>query len=602
MVSILGLGLFNNTATEANAAEANTVTTLQQGVDDFSFDEYDAHYTISKDEDGRSSVSVEEKFVARFPDYIQNKGIVRNIPLKYDGIESAVDFHAVVDESGNMVPASYYVSNDNLVVEVGDDTYLQGIHTFVLSYTIHDAVRWFPKTETEEFYWNTNGGDWAQSFAKANVTVEVDADISGSLTGDIACYRGLYGVNTPCNIASDGGQSFEVTETALAPNENITVALGFEKGTFETPKDETPLIIGIVIAMFLALGGFATWLLKKKHKLGQTGARPSKTVIAEYTAPTEEDLFTISQVMQVRPSEAEIKSSGSVVAATIIKLAINRNINIIETNKKEFGYETLNKDNLTDSELLFLQAMENHAPKDSAGNILLTGRSEALGSAVSNISAQYPEAVKRAGYVKAAPRLSKKVVWSSLGILLVTAIAEYFLINNTTSSWGVVMGAFVIGVLLIPSLVIIAGILPPSNVLTEKGAELKEQLQGVALYIKVAEKDRMAFLQSVKGAERSEGGSDGDVVKLYEKLLPIAILLGLEKSWSDTLTALYESNNIQPTWTNNMPLVYLSLFVNKVSTSASVSTSPPPSSSGSGGAGGGGFSGGGGGGGGGGGR
>ena len=119
----------------------------------------------------------------------------------------------------------------------------------------------------------------------------------------------------------------------------------------------------------------------------------------------------------------------------------------------------------------------------------------------------------------------------------------------------------------------------------------------------MAEADRIKFLQSKDKVDISPDG----VVKLYEKLLPYAALLGLEKSWMKELEKYYKEIDVkeQPDWyrsglTLNDLFVVSSLSSSTVSSSTTMYSSG--SSSGFSGGGGGGFSGGGGGGGGGGGR
>ena len=71
---------------------------------------------------------------------------------------------------------------------------------------------------------------------------------------------------------------------------------------------------------------------------------------------------------------------------------------------------------------------------------------------------------------------------------------------------------------------------------TESGVKLARYLEGLKLYITMAESDRLKFLQSVEGADMSNAG----MVKLYEKLLPWASLFGAEESWVKELAKYYE--------------------------------------------------------------
>jgi hypothetical protein len=81
--------------------------------------------------------------------------------------------------------------------------------------------------------------------------------------------------------------------------------------------------------------------------------------------------------------------------------------------------------------------------------------------------------------------------------------------------------------------------LPPSNATVD-------HLWGIRDYIALAEKDRLAFLQSPRGALlRGDGGADGrtgvDALLLNEKLLPYAVLFGLEREWVRELGVQYEA-------------------------------------------------------------
>jgi len=59
-----------------------------------------------------------------------------------------------------------------------------------------------------------------------------------------------------------------------------------------------------------------------------------------------------------------------------------------------------------------------------------------------------------------------------------------------------------------------------------------DHLWGIRDYIALAEKDRLAFLQSPTGALlRQDIALDAQVLLLNEKLLPYAVLFGLEKEW-----------------------------------------------------------------------
>lgn len=69
---------------------------------------------------------------------------------------------------------------------------------------------------------------------------------------------------------------------------------------------------------------------------------------------------------------------------------------------------------------------------------------------------------------------------------------------------------------------------------TERAHPIVDHLWGIHDYVRLAERDRFAMLQSPEGAPRTPLG-ELEVLRLYERLLPYAVLFGLEKSWASQL-------------------------------------------------------------------
>jgi len=69
---------------------------------------------------------------------------------------------------------------------------------------------------------------------------------------------------------------------------------------------------------------------------------------------------------------------------------------------------------------------------------------------------------------------------------------------------------------------------------TENAYPIVDHLWGIHDYVKLAEKERFAMLQSPEGALRTPLG-ELEVLRLYERLLPYAVLFGLEKQWMKEL-------------------------------------------------------------------
>ena len=150
-----------------------------------------------------------------------------------------------------------------------------------------------------------------------------------------------------------------------------------------------------------------------------------------------------------------------------------------------------------------------------------------------------------------------------------------------------------------------------SRTVTAKGADARDFLKGMKVYLDLAEKDRLQLLQTATGADRVDVGDDLQVIKLYEKLLPWAVVWGVETSWLRELAVRVDALPDKPDWFVGTNGFETAAFASALS-GFRTSITPPPSSSSSwggssrgssfGGSSGGGFSGAGGGGGGGGGR
>jgi len=136
--------------------------------------------------------------------------------------------------------------------------------------------------------------------------------------------------------------------------------------------------------------------------------------------------------------------------------------------------------------------------------------------------------------------------------------------------------------------------------LTDKGVALMRYLEGLKMYIKAAEADRLKMLQSPDGAQKVQMSAEdpAQLVKLYERVLPYAVLFGLEKQWNERIGKYYESIGQTPEWFESHNGVFNAvLFSSAMSSFVSTSNYSSAISSSAGGSSGGGSSGGGGGGG-----
>jgi uncharacterized membrane protein YgcG len=581
---------------------ANTLPAISGSVDDFTFASFSADYALDRDSDGRSSLTTVETLVAVFPDVDQNHGIRRAIPLSYDGHPTDAQVVSVLDGAGQPRAFTTAVSDDGqfLLVTVAASGFVHGEQTYTLTYTQKNVTRYFADTGRDEFYWDTNGTGWAQPFGTVTARVSMPADLAAALTGDAACYAGAEGSRSRCTLAgtvnADGGMKFTASESNVAAFENLTVAIGFQAGTF-VPRDDSAwssaAAIGQLATIVLAVLAAVAALLYRRVLIRDARGRP--TIIAEYTPPDNASVFESAVI---------VRRTKRAAAAGLVGLAVSGNAQIIEgpsesrfSSRSGYRLRFIKADGLDRQGLAFAHVF--------FGDDLAHGHERSLRSrdqALARKVVSFMQQTKNRTYVDGFRR--KNGLWPAqllFGLAVAFVVWSFFLgsqaLNEGTGGFWYL---FPVPVLLLGGILIDGAVFRAP--LTVAGAELRDYIKGLELYIRLAEKDRMRVLQSPEGALKTpmNTADPSVVVELYEKLLPYAVLLGLEHQWGEVLGTYYERLGSQPEWYSGIGPFQAGLFAASIGSFAAATAASytgTATSSSSGGSSGGGFSGGGGGGG-----
>lgn len=558
-----------------------------QNTNNFKISSFDVSYELSKDENGRSVLETTEVITARFPSYDQNHGLIRAIPKEFDGHTTDVKINSVTNSAGESLQYSKDSENDMMVLKIGDpDEYVRGLQTYKISYTQHDVTKYFEDTGRDEWYWDTNGTQWDVPIEILTVRARIDESLVDARVGDPQCYEGITSSTDNCAISSVDEANYFVAATDLSPGENVTIALGFSKDTFAgyapSLAERLAQIWIVVFALSSILAVAALIALSVMYYRRKDRTKELHTIVTEYIPPKNASVLVSSQV---------ITPLGSAFSAQLIDLAVRHFIEIIETKEKAFwtGAEydikiITDVSKLPDEEKEILSDMFGHVPA---------------------LDERLP--------LKSLRNDTKYYMRTSDNDKKLTALIEgsYAIREKSVSTskffyrWSIVLLVF--GVLtLSPITLIIAGIVAVQGYvirpLTDKGLELRRYLEGLKKYIKAAEVDRIKFLQGPDTAQKIGESVDvknpGQLVKLYERVLPYAILFGLEKDWSKRLGEYYESAQTSPDWYSGNAVFNAVVFSSAMNSfSLAASYSGGSSSSSSGGSSGGGSSGGGGGGG-----
>ena len=583
-VSILLLAPFSNVSADVN---------------DFSFTRFEGEYHLSKDSDGRSQLKVTETFTADFPNFDQNKGVERLIPNSYDGHTTSFEFVSLKRNGVTEPVYSQEKRGTDIIIATGTDEYVQGSQTYELVYTLRDVIK--TVGSHQEFYWDTVGTSSKQAFGSVRATVTLDDSIAGNLNGDISCYEGAYGKNDECssNMIGDDTAVFYSTGR-LNAGENVTMALGFNEGTFsEYSASVQETIFGIVapiaavgLGLLALISAFITWWRHGRDAPGRG------TIVPQYLPPKDRSILDSAGIYPL---------PRNVISAQLIDLAVRHKIQLIEKEKKTLFGGTKKKYSIS------LQSLDGMRDDERNVIAILFGSAAKIGdiAVLDDIAkrARWPltkaqQNAKKVHALKDGYRLkapTSKLPLVVAGIALVPTVAAFvWYVGFSHADWSVAVAvACVAGW---PLLMTIVPAMLFTQPLTAKGAEARDYLLGLKQYIKVAESERLKILQSPQGAEKTPVDTDdtAQLVKLYERVLPYAILFGKEKEWGKALEAIYATASTQPDWYSGTSAFSPAQFHNSVaafSGAVKSSLSPSDGSSSTGGAGGGGFSGGGGGGG-----
>jgi uncharacterized membrane protein YgcG len=592
---------------------------IHTGVDDFSFSDFSADYYLDRDASGHATLKTVEKLTAQFSSSDQNKGIVRKIPDDYLGSSLHTKFISVSDTNGVTKPYSVSDDGSETTIETGTDDYVHGAVTYTLTYSQTDVVGQFSDTNDQEFYWDTNGTEWSQPFSRVSARIHIPAKLASALSGHNACYQGPQGSTQRCDVSvptspvptlspnSDATYFPAATvitssATSLSAGENMTVAIGFANGTFTGAPHSTgtdsndevqraPDTVwgeidgGVFLLIALASIPFA---LVRRFAFGQRDARGRGTIVPQYDAPAGINLMEAGSI---------VRREVPAIPAQLVSFAVRGNLRILDyatsASGADYTLELTTADGLDPEETQLISAF---FPDREPGATF-----EIVAAAVETSEISRVQDAVHLGIVQKGWRVGASARSGVLTGVLLVALLIAEIVTVAISGAASVLADLSVPLTVIAAIVAFATAYR-GFVLTPAGADQRDYLLGIKLYLTVADEDRLRMLQSPKGAERVDYGDEREVVKLYEKLLPFAVLFGVEDQWSMDLAVHYKDTGVTPGWYVSNGLFNYGVFSAALSNLSGAVTSSTVSVSSGGGSGfggsfGGGFSGGGGGGG-----
>lgn len=573
-----------------------------QSTQDFVIQNFTADYYLDRNQAKTASLHVTEQISAVFPNYDQNHGILRALPQTYLDRTLSLSIDSVTDENNQPRRYTTYGQNDNLVLKIGDpDRYVHGTQVYKITYDMKNTALLL--SDHDELYWNVNGTEWEQPFGTVTARLHVPPSLVSSLQERSACYVGAAGSRdtSRCSI-NNMGDSGSVIYTYQAQNlssgETLTFVNGFKPGTFvlgpeiAAAQRAQRIKYALIGAGIVAPTLFSSlWLYWRWRKYGRD-PKGRGVIIPEYQPYKGLNVLTSDYIF-------EEKLNTKAISALIIELAVKGYIAIYEKPvHKRFAKDTKtyslklvrSEEGLSNQEIAVLNMFFKGALAVGA-EVDISSLKSSMADEIKKLKKDLGASLSTFGFFAGNPETAGRTYAVIGGAMLA---GGFFLL--TTGIFALIAASVGLAGLTF----MIFGRYMPSR--SAKGVEVRDHMLGLRDYIKLAEADRLKFLQSPQGTEKiAEAGLTPDdphfKVKLFESLLPYAMVFNLEKGWAAQFQDVYSQ---PPGWYNGdwstFNAVYLASSIGSFSSVNSVNFSPPRSSGGSG-FGGGGFAGGGGGGG-----
>jgi uncharacterized membrane protein YgcG len=260
--------------------------------------DYDALIEVNSD----ASLTVTEKITVNAEGQEIRRGIYRDIPLRRPTTFGFWDQNGfdLVAVRRNGEESAYHTEWDGpaLRIYVGEeDVFIPaGRHVYEFVYRTTRQLRFF---EThDEVYWNVTGNFWTFPILEASARVKLP---EGAVARQVAAYSGPLGSSDQRGVAISGKGTGLVTFRMLrrlGPGEGMTVAVGFDKG-FVTESASSVRFDWLransgALAFGLSWIGAFTWLAFAWTRVGRDP--PGETVIPLYHPPEKLSPSSLSYV------------------------------------------------------------------------------------------------------------------------------------------------------------------------------------------------------------------------------------------------------------------------------------------------------------------
>jgi uncharacterized membrane protein YgcG len=567
---------------------------------------YDTEIEIRAD--GR--IDVTERITVHATGSQIRRGIYRDVPTRYRdrfGNRVRIDLDVLgVERDGAREPWFTEWQSNGIRINTGDDDYLPTLpadYTFTIRYRANRQLGFFEKHD--ELYWNAIGTGWIFPIESGTVTVRLPEPVAVDLLGAEAYTgpQGAQGAAYTAALPEPGTAHYRLTQ-ALGPYEGFTIVMTFPKGLIAEPTEAERMrwFLRDNAGVLVALAGLLVLLLYAAVTWWRVGRDPRRGVIIPRYEPPAEQTPASLRFLQRMGYDMRCFSSDllSLAVAGHVRIHQHRKWRSRKWRLERTGGPQPETATIAPNAPVAAGVITSPTPMQrQLLNLLFPGGKSELeldnknATIVSAAQTSHSKALEEALNPRYFQR-HKRSVWMAFAIILVTGLAA-FRVSAGAGTFAIII---VLGSMMMVLNVFARLVRAP----TQKGRRLLDEIEGLKLYLSVAERDRLARVQAPDAAPQLDA-------ERYEALLPYAVALDVEDAWTKKFTAAAGAAAVAAAtermgWYSGTGRAsdlgdFSRAIGSSLSSSIASASTPPGSSSGSGG---GGSSGGGGGGGGGGGR
>ncbi len=511
------------------------------------------------------------------------RGIYRDFPTRYEdrsGRRVTVPFEvASVRRNGEREDWHTESISNGVRVYFGsaNRTLEHGQHTYELTYRTSRQIGFFE--DFDELYWNVTGNAWGFPIERASAVVNLP---SGASIGDLRLdaytgRQGEQGADALGEVISGSRARFETTRR-LAPQEGLTIAVGFPKGLVREPtatekremflQDHRLAVIGAAGTLVILL-----WYLFAWYRVGRDP--DGGAVYPQYDPPEGYSPAMLRYVWKMGYDK-------TCLAAALVSLAVKGALKLDKDSGDDYVAERLDGETESPTERKLLTSLlgepgdrmvfeqSNHSDISAALKAhekALSGRMEgryfklnrwwvipgvlvSIATLLAMVLSLPGEEKFVAGFLAVHQTIwnigtavlmmrvyrtwrDLKGVTGLIGAILLTAFSLPFLIASI-----VVLGIFGQMIGWVPGvIVVLIGIVNGlfwnwMRAPTLRGRKLLDQIEGLRLYLTVAEREDI---------ERRHGEAPPRTFEEFERLLPYAVALDAADTWAERFAAEIEA-------------------------------------------------------------